>query len=322
MYRTSTVGPLAENCYLVGAPAGDELVIVDPGAESDRIAAAIAASGRRPVAILLTHGHIDHIAHCAHLAEQYGIGVWVHREDQPLLAGPQWPELAEALAYRPCPEPAGWLEEGSPVRFAGLDLEVVHTPGHTPGGVCFVERASRQALVGDTLSTAACVPIRPAATADPRARSATAPSRWKGLLLLAGARPETWLAEERLENPFVGARARYAPGELSPRVPARSRRLPSRACAERGLRPVPWRRTAISNGRRRARAARRRPVGRLPGGAAAYLRQLRTWDSPRSANRALAALRGFFRLPRGHRPAADDPAVSLVAQRTLRHRGC
>ncbi|HNU84023.1 MAG TPA: MBL fold metallo-hydrolase [Thermoanaerobaculia bacterium] len=209
-----TVGPLAENCYLVGAPAGDELVIVDPGAESDRIAAAIAASGRRPVAILLTHGHIDHIAHCAHLAEQYGIGVWVHREDQPLLAGPQWPELAEALAYRPCPEPAGWLEEGSPVRFAGLHLEVVHTPGHTPGGVCFVERASRRALVGDTLfhrgvgRTDLPGGDGPTLVRSIRDRLFALEGDY---LCWPGHGPETRLAEERLENPFVGARARYAP---------------------------------------------------------------------------------------------------------------
>ncbi|MCL4838390.1 MAG: MBL fold metallo-hydrolase [Thermoanaerobaculia bacterium] len=209
-----TVGPLAENCYLVGAREGSELAIVDPGAESGRIAAAVEVSGRRPVAILLTHGHVDHIAHCAHLAERYELGVWVHRDDLPLLAGPQWPELEAALGARPCPAPAGFLEEGSPARFAGLALDVLHTPGHTPGGICLIDPGSRQALVGDTLFHRGVGRTDlPGGDGPTLARSLR--ERLFALdgdfLCWPGHGPETRLAEERLENPFVGTRARFSP---------------------------------------------------------------------------------------------------------------
>jgi len=80
-----TVGPLEENCWIVGA--APRCAIVDPGAESDRIFAAVERHDLVPEQILLTHGHVDHIAHCAHVAERYDIGVWVHPADAPLLAG-------------------------------------------------------------------------------------------------------------------------------------------------------------------------------------------------------------------------------------------
>jgi glyoxylase-like metal-dependent hydrolase (beta-lactamase superfamily II) len=100
-----TVGPFAENCYVIGS--GDSVAIVDPGAESDRIAADLEAHGWRPEAILLTHGHIDHIAHVGHLCERYGLPVWAPAEDQFLLDSPQIPQLAAML---------GWWRSGRKVK--------------------------------------------------------------------------------------------------------------------------------------------------------------------------------------------------------------
>ena len=116
-----TVGPLEENCYLVGV--APRCAVVDPGAESPRIFAAIERRKLVPEAILLTHGHVDHIAHCAHVAERYGIGVHVHRADLPYLEKPQWPELETYLGARPCPKPAGFLDGATTVEFAGLTLK-------------------------------------------------------------------------------------------------------------------------------------------------------------------------------------------------------
>ena len=209
-----TVGPLEENCYLIGATAGDELAVIDPGAESPRIFRAVEASGRRPVAILLTHGHVDHIAHCAQVAERYGIGLHVHREDLPYLEGPQWPELEALLGARPCPAPAGWLAEGEPLAVAGLRLDILHTPGHTPGGICLVDRASRQIVCGDTIFQ------RGVGRTDlPGGDFAALERSIRGKLfaldgdfvLWPGHGPETRLEEERRDNPFVGARARPFP---------------------------------------------------------------------------------------------------------------
>lgn len=201
-----TVGPFAENCYLVGkAP---RVAIVDPGAESARIAAYLDERGWRPEVVLLTHGHIDHIAHCAHLCERYGIGVRVHRADLFLLSSPQFPEFAAMIGYRPCPEPEGYLEEGEAVEVAGLRLDVLHTPGHTPGGVCLLEPASRQALVGDTIFRRGIgrtdLPGGDFATlaTSVRDRLFALDGEWQ---LWPGHGPETTLEEERADNPFFGA---------------------------------------------------------------------------------------------------------------------
>ncbi len=203
-----TVGPLEENCYLVGAAGSDRCAVVDPGAESGRIVAAIERRGLVPERILLTHGHVDHISHCAHVAERFGIGVWIHRADLPYLERSQWPELEAFLQARPCPKPAGWLEEGTDVEVAGLVLRVLHTPGHTPGGVCLVDDASREILVGDTLFYRGVGRSDlPGGDGPTLARSIREKLFTLGgdYRLFSGHGPETGLDDERRENPYVGA---------------------------------------------------------------------------------------------------------------------
>lgn len=203
-----TVGPLAENCWLVGA--APRCAVVDPGAESGRIFAAIERLGLVPEKILLTHGHVDHIAHCAQVAERYGIGILVHRADLPYLAGPQWPELEALLGARPCPAPERFVEEGETIDVAGVHLEVIHTPGHTPGGVCYVDAASRTILVGDTLFAGSVGRVDlpggdgAALVHSIRHKLFLLDGDWT---LLPGHGPETTLAAERRDNPFVGEHA-------------------------------------------------------------------------------------------------------------------
>ncbi|MEO8277266.1 MAG: MBL fold metallo-hydrolase [Thermoanaerobaculia bacterium] len=206
-----TVGPLAENCYLVGAAGGNRCAVIDPGAESPRIMAAIDRRGLKPERILLTHGHVDHIAHVAHVAERYGIGVQIHRADLPYLERPQWPELEAMLGARPCPAPTFWFEAGDVVEVAGLALSVLHTPGHTPGGVCLIDDASREILVGDTIfhrgvgRTDLPGGDGPLLARSIRERLFVLGSDYR---LFPGHGPDTMLDEERRENPFVGAAVR------------------------------------------------------------------------------------------------------------------
>ena len=201
-----TVGPFSENCYVVGS--GRRVAIVDPGAESGRFIEAIYAEGWQPEAVLLTHGHIDHIAHAAHVCERYGVGVRIHRADHFLLRSAQFPEFAAMMGARPCPEPEAYLEPGQPVEVAGLRLDVLHTPGHTPGGVCLFDPASGQALVGDTIFHRGIgrtdLPGGDFATLASSVRDVlfAVPGDWQ---LWPGHGPETRLEEERQENPFFGA---------------------------------------------------------------------------------------------------------------------
>jgi glyoxylase-like metal-dependent hydrolase (beta-lactamase superfamily II) len=201
-----TVGPFAENCYLIGkAP---RIAIVDPGGESERIAETIDRNGWKPEAILLTHGHIDHVAHCCHLAERYALPVYMHRADLFLLQSAQFPEFAMMLGARPCPEPTGYLDESVRVEVAGLRLRVLHTPGHTPGSVCLIDDESGEALVGDTVF------YRGVGRTDlPGGDFAKLADSVRERLfavegdfrLWPGHGPETRLEEERQENPFFGA---------------------------------------------------------------------------------------------------------------------
>ena len=207
-----TVGPLEENCWLVGV--APRCVVVDPGAESGRIFAEIERLGLVPEKILLTHGHVDHIAHCAQVAERYGIGLWVHRADLPYLERRQWPELESLLGARPCPAPERFVADGETISLADLELEVRHTPGHTPGGVCYLHAPSRSILVGDTLFAGSVgrtdLPGGDWATLarSIRTRLFTLDGDWT---LLPGHGPETTLQAERIDNPFVGARSGFAP---------------------------------------------------------------------------------------------------------------
>ena len=201
-----TVGPFAENCYLIGkAP---RIAIVDPGGESERIAEVIDANGWKPEAILLTHAHIDHVAHCCHLVERYGIPVYLHRADLFLLQTAQFPEFAKMLGARPCPEPTFFFEDGMKVEVAGLTLRVLHTPGHTPGGVCLLDAESRQMLVGDTVfyrgigRTDLPGGDFPTLATSVRDRLFAVKDDYE---LWPGHGPETRLEEERMENPFLGA---------------------------------------------------------------------------------------------------------------------
>ncbi|HSM14079.1 MAG TPA: MBL fold metallo-hydrolase [Thermoanaerobaculia bacterium] len=211
LIRGLSVGPLEENCWLVGVPP--RCAVVDPGAESDRIIAEIERAGLVPEKILLTHGHVDHIAHCAQIAERFGVGVWIHAADLPYLEGPQWPDLERLLGARPCPRPERLLADGETIEVAGLSLDVLLTPGHTPGGVCFVDRDSRSILVGDTIFAGSVGRTDlpggdgPTLARSIRERLFALEGDWR---LLPGHGPETTMAVERIDNPFVGARARFS----------------------------------------------------------------------------------------------------------------
>ena len=203
-----TVGPFTENCYVIGDPPA--VAIVDPGAEGDRIVRTVEENGWKPEAILLTHGHLDHIAHAAPVAERYGIGLTVHPEDRPYLESEQMPDYAEMIGYRRPPEPEAFFEDGQTVEVAGLTLEVLHTPGHTPGHVCLVHEGSRSILVGDLIFNRGVGRVD-LPGGDPAALERSIREVLFALegdyTLYPGHGPETSLDEERELNPFFGERA-------------------------------------------------------------------------------------------------------------------
>ena len=142
------VGPLEVNCYIFGDENG-EVVVIDPGAEGERIIAFIEERGYRPRCIINTHCHIDHIRANADVKGKYNIPILVHKEDAPILTSPQDAELEEMIGGKPSPPADRLLSEGDEIKVGSFNLKVIHTPGHTPGGISLL--FDDGVFTGDTL---------------------------------------------------------------------------------------------------------------------------------------------------------------------------
>lgn len=140
-------GPVSVNTYLVINEQTKEGVLVDPGGNAEALEAVIAEEGVRLEAILLTHGHFDHIGACAFF-QRKGVPVYIHRNDAEMLDSSA--NLGEAMGCPVEPLHADFeLKGGETLALAGMKFSVLHTPGHTRGGVCYV--AERTVFSGDTL---------------------------------------------------------------------------------------------------------------------------------------------------------------------------
>lgn len=139
-------GPLDVNTYVVGVKGGESCVLIDPGAEEEAVREAL--GGRKVDAVLLTHAHFDHMLYAAPWLAQ-GARLYVHKLDAPALSDPDI-NLSTLIGQRlSLPAADVLLEEGDEVREAGLTFTVLHTPGHTPGGVCYL--CGKTLFCGDTL---------------------------------------------------------------------------------------------------------------------------------------------------------------------------
>lgn len=138
-------GPWGTNCYVVATEPGTECVVIDPGKDAGAGVAALVAEHRlKPIAILLTHGHIDHMWSVTPICGTYDTTAYVHPSDRHLLADPMAgisPETAQSLlggGYRFVePDDVREVADGQTLHLAGVAFRVDHTPGHTMGSVSF-----------------------------------------------------------------------------------------------------------------------------------------------------------------------------------------
>jgi glyoxylase-like metal-dependent hydrolase (beta-lactamase superfamily II) len=144
-----TIGPFAENAYVVVGPSGKRAMLIDPGIGSEEILGVLQERGLDLALIVNTHGHLDHVAGNALFKQRTGAPLVIHRLDVPYLERVAQQAAMFGLKAPNSPPPDDFLEEGKPLRFDGLEFEVIHTPGHTPGGVCL--RLGDVMWVGDTL---------------------------------------------------------------------------------------------------------------------------------------------------------------------------
>lgn len=144
-------GFIEENCYFVAHPASRETVVVDPGDDAPQLLARLRELGGHVVAYLLTHGHLDHVSALADLCSVFPAPIHIHPRDAAWCFSEKnaLPGLYAAPAKPQCPiVPA---TEGSVCELAGARWSVIETPGHTPGGICWLLEDDRALFSGDTL---------------------------------------------------------------------------------------------------------------------------------------------------------------------------
>ncbi|MDR2380972.1 MAG: MBL fold metallo-hydrolase [Bifidobacteriaceae bacterium] len=227
MYLTGgTSGVFQANWYVAGPADGSACVIIDPGQDAaEACRAAVAASGRSVAAVLATHGHIDHVADAAALADGYGVPLFIHEADRPFLADPVAALTPDAAPVIAAMFPHG-LRQAHEVReypldqesgagglgIGGLEFTLVHAPGHTPGCVLLavVGAAGGPAVVftGDVVF-AGSIGRTDFQVGDAAAMRRTLRERVLPLpdaaVLLPGHGPASDMARERLTNPYLQA---------------------------------------------------------------------------------------------------------------------
>jgi len=151
--KTFTFNPFQTNCYV--CQSNGEAVIIDPSCyeewEIQELVSYIESDQLSVKYILLTHGHVDHIFGCNAMTKAFGKGFLMHRADSPLLIQAPMHAQLFGTSIEEVESPEAYLEEGGTIEFGDENWDIVYTPGHSPGSVCFVDNTNRLVLSGDVL---------------------------------------------------------------------------------------------------------------------------------------------------------------------------
>ncbi|CAG0960156.1 Hydroxyacylglutathione hydrolase GloC [Rhodocyclaceae bacterium] len=206
-YRILPVTPFAQNCSLIWCEETMKGAAIDPGGDIDELVAAAAQYGVALEKILLTHGHIDHAGGTADMAARLGIPVEGPQKEDAFWID-QLPNQSRMFGFPHCAAftPDRWLDDGDKVQVGKVVLDVLHTPGHTPGHVCFFHAPSKLAFVGDVLFAGSIGRTDfPRGSYDELIRSIRG-KLWPlgdDVQFVPGHGPMSSFGEERQSNPFV-----------------------------------------------------------------------------------------------------------------------
>jgi glyoxylase-like metal-dependent hydrolase (beta-lactamase superfamily II) len=197
------VGPFQQNCRIVKDRATSEGVVIDPGAEAERILAAVERTGARIRYILATHAHLDHVGAVAPVQRALGVPFAMHRADQPILDALVQHGAAFGVHGLEVPTVDIDLAEVTSLPFGDGAIAVLHTPGHTPGGVTFL--FDGQGFFGDTLFQGSIGRVDLGGNASTYAVTLreTVLSLPDDTVVYTGHGEDTTIGEERRRNPFL-----------------------------------------------------------------------------------------------------------------------
>ena len=208
--KTLPVGPIMANCFIVGCQETLQAAIIDPGDEADRILQTVADTNLEVTHIINTHGHFDHVSANKNVHAATKAPILIHAMDAPMLAKIAASAANWGLSAEDSPPPDRNIDDGDTIRVGNLTLNVLHTPGHTPGGVSLFSDGN--VFLGDTLFAGSI-----GRTDFPGGDFETLKSSIQNKLftladnvrVYTGHGPETTIGHERQTNPFVGASATY-----------------------------------------------------------------------------------------------------------------
>ncbi|GAB6907015.1 Beta-lactamase domain protein [Desulfosarcina cetonica] len=155
--RQMALGPIQANCYILGCEETRQAVVIDPGDDVDRILTTLAGDRLTVVHIINTHGHFDHVGANSRLKAVTGADILIHSDDASMLSQLAASAAAWGMHAENSPPADRLLENGDTITFGTHTLTVLHTPGHTPGGICLYTEYSqggeiqKAVFAGDTL---------------------------------------------------------------------------------------------------------------------------------------------------------------------------
>lgn len=201
------VGPIQANCFIVGCEETRQAAVIDPGDEADRILLTLAGAGLTVVQIINTHGHFDHVGANRRMKQATGAPILIHALDAPMLGLLSRSAAAWGMSAENSPPPDRTVDEGDTIPVGTLTFNVIHTPGHTPGGISLL--CGKSLFVGDTLFAGSVGRTDfpggsfEALQASIRDKLFTLPPE---VTVYTGHGAETTIGEEKRNNPFVGMR--------------------------------------------------------------------------------------------------------------------
>ncbi|MDQ3645844.1 MAG: MBL fold metallo-hydrolase, partial [Actinomycetota bacterium] len=207
IFEQRAVGPLGCNCYIVGDPATRQAIVIDPGGDADELAGSIAAQNLTITGIVATHAHFDHILAAERLRAVTGAPFHLHPDDNSLLAWMQESgRMFLGIDLPPPPEVDTPTREGDVLVAGSVRLEVLHTPGHSPGSISLTHPDAL--FAGDTLFQGSVGRVD-LPGGDGRALLAAVRTKLftlgDSVPVYPGHGPATTIGQERNFNPFVGA---------------------------------------------------------------------------------------------------------------------